>query len=371
MIRLTRPELGGALDCIRSVLESGFLVQGRNVERLESSVAEYVGRTNGIALNSGTSAIQCVLMALGFGTGDEIVVPDFTFPATANAVVACGAVPVLADIDPATFNLTRETVEAKITARTRAVMPVDLFGLAAPLEEISEVCRRRGLVLIEDAACALGASRAAARCGSFGAASVISFHPRKVITTAEGGMVLTDDAGPAAKVRLLRNHGMDRREGKPEFVMPGFNMRMNEIQACLGLAQMQRIDEMIEARRRIACRYAEELGSIQEIVLPTEPAGNRHTYQSYVVTVDSALDRDLLIAELKGAGIETAMGTYAVHAQPYYRDRFGYRTGEIAASYRAYRQSLSLPIYASMDDETPGLVAEGLKSCISRVRAGK
>jgi len=365
MIRLTRPDLGGSAEAIGEVLREGFLVQGANVRRFESEVAGYVGRKHAVAVNSGTSAIQCALLAAGVAPGDEVIVPDFTFPATANAVVACGATPVLADIDLATFNVGPDEVGARLTGKTRAVMPVDLFGLAADLDALAGIAARRNLLLIEDSACALGSTLGARMCGAFGEASVISFHPRKVVTTGEGGMVLTDRDDLAERVRLLRNHGIASSGGAVEFVEAGYNLRLTEIQACLGLAQLARVEDLIARRRRAAGIYGQLLRDVEGIKPPSEPEGRRHTYQAYVVLVDPAIDRDRLIAAMREAGVETAIGTYAVHHQPFYARRFGYRPGSLPASSHAFKHSLALPMYPSLDEPTVREVVARLKDCLA------
>ena len=371
MIRLTRPEIEGAIEAVKSVLQDGFLVQGKRVLQFETMVASYVGRGHAVAVSSGTSAIQCALTALGIGEGDEVILPDFTFPATANAVVACGAVPVLADIDLATFNLDVEEVRAKLSPKTRAVMPVDLFGLAADMAAIGSVASRGRLTVIEDSACALGSAAGGRRCGSFGEASVISFHPRKIVTTGEGGMVLTDNEAWANQVRRLRNHGIDTTRGITEFVLAGYNLRMNEIEACLGIAQMEQIADLVEKRRRVARIYDRLLAEVDEIASPVEPSGYFHTYQSYVVLVDSKIDRDRLIAAMKADGVETAIGTYAIHLQPFYRDRYGHKPGSFPQSSHAFKHSLALPIYPSMGEETVAQVAASLKKCLRQAAAGR
>jgi dTDP-4-amino-4,6-dideoxygalactose transaminase len=371
MIRLTKPEVGDALGAIKAVLDSGMLVQGKVVEEFEASVARYVNRKHGIALNSGTSAIYCSLVALGVGKGDEVLVPDFTFPATANAVISAGATPVLVDIDPETFNIDLGALEGALTPKARAVMPVDLFGLPADLEAISDLCRRHGLLMIEDSACALGASYKERRCGSYGEASVISFHPRKIVTTGEGGMVLTDRDDIADLLRQLRNHGMEDVGGHTEFVAAGHNLRMNEIEACMGMEQMRRIEELIRQRRRVAKLYRELLHDSDDLVLPVEPEGMFHTYQSYVVMIDEDIDRDRVMMLMRKRGVETTIGTYAIHAQLFYRNRFGMEAASRPSSYRAFRHSLSLPIYASMDPETVQLVVRTLKDCVAALATGK
>ncbi len=367
MIRLTRPDVTGAIDGLRSVLESGLLVQGESVEQFESLVAEFTGRRHAVAVSSGTSAIHCALLALGIGPGDEVIVADFTFPATANAVVLAGAAPVLADIEPATFNLDPGAVESLVTEKTRAVMPVDLFGLAADLDAIDALCRARGLMLIEDSACALGSEYKGSKCGSFGIASVFSFHPRKLVTTGEGGMVLTDDGEVAKKCRRLRNHGMERTAAGVDFVLAGHNMRMNELEASIGIGQMKSLEERIEKRRRAAALYGELLSGARGITVPVEPEGRRHSYQAYVVMLDEGIDRSALMKSMLDEGIETAIGTYAVHAQTCYRELLGLGPGSLKNSYRAYNQSLALPIYASMEESAVREVADALIDCASRM----
>jgi len=367
MIRLTSPDLSGSIDDLRTILESGFLIQGKTVERFESLVADYVGRKHAVAVSSGTSAIQCALKAVGITGGDEVVVPDFTFPATANAVVCTGATPVLADIDPATFNLDSGPVEARLSPRTRAIMPVDLFGLAADLDAIDTLCRSRGLMLVEDSACALGSELGARRCGSFGVASVFSFHPRKLVTTGEGGMILTDDDEIARKCRLLRNHGMERSAAGIDFVLAGWNMRMNELEACIGIRQIKSLDARITKRRRIASLYNQLLSDLAGVTCPVEPENRRHSYQAYVVMLDDRIDRAALMRDLLKRGVETAIGTFAVHAQAFYAGLLGLRPGSLPHSYRAYNQSLALPIYASMEEKAVHTVAETLSRCVSDV----
>ncbi|MFC1799636.1 DegT/DnrJ/EryC1/StrS family aminotransferase [Candidatus Eisenbacteria bacterium] len=368
MIRLTSPDVAGSIDDIKTVLESGFLVQGKNVERFESLVAGYVGRKYAVAVSSGTSAIHCALLAAGVSEGDEVIVPDFTFPATANAVVNAGAVPVLADIDPATFNLDPGTVEARLSARTRAVMPVDLFGLAADLDAIGALCKDRGIMLLEDSACALGSEFGGRKCGSFGAASAFSFHPRKLVTTGEGGMVLTDDDEIARKCRLLRNHGMERSARGVDFVLAGSNMRMNELEACIGIGQMESLDGRIEKRREVASLYKEILSGLDGVRCPVEPESHRHSYQAYVIMLEPRIDRDALIDGMLSEGVETGIGTYAVHAQAFYGKRLGLEPGSLPNSYRAYNQSLALPIYASMEEKAVHTVAAALSKCVSTIK---
>jgi perosamine synthetase len=364
MIRLSKPEIKGAIESLQGVLEDGYFVQGKRVGAFENMIAEYVGRSHAVAVSSGTSAIQCALEGLGIGTGDEVIVPDFTFPACANAVVACGAKPVLTDIDLDTFNVSVDSIRKNLGHDTRAVMPVDLFGLPADLEAIAGICAERDIILAEDSACALGAALNGRKCGSFGAVSMLSFHPRKVVTTGEGGMILTDDDALADSLRMLRNHGMSVVHGRVEFSRSGYNMRMNELEASIGIPQMRALDVLVEKRRHLAALYAELLAPLEEVKTPAEPDGTYHTYQSYVILLDEKVDRDGVIASMKQRDVETTIGTYSVHAQPFYVNAYGHEPGSISNSYYAFRQSLSLPIYPSLGEGEVEQVAKCLKESI-------
>ena len=371
MIRLTKPEVSGALEDLGKLLDEGFLVQGERVREFEAELAGYVGRRYGLAVSSGTAAIQCALMGLGIGEGDEVAIPDFTFPATANAVVLSGARPVLVDIDRTTFNMDPVALESLPGEKLRAVMPVHLFGLAADLGAIEGFCKRRGLMLVEDSACALGASYGGRRCGSFGEASALSFHPRKVVTTGEGGMVLADSEAASERVRELRNHGIRSSGGQAEFVAAGFNFRMTEMAAVLGLIQMKHIDGMIEKRRHVAASYDELFKDIADVAGPVEPEDCFHTYQSYVIMLGDGVDRDLVIRLLRRRGVESTIGTYSVHVQPYYRKLLGHKAGYFPHSLKAMKQSLALPMYPSMTAEEIGQVADALKGSIAEAATGK
>jgi perosamine synthetase len=370
MIRLTKPEVAGALESLGKLLEEGFLVQGERVREFEASVAGYVGRKFGLAVNSGTAAIQCALMGLGIGEGDEVALPDFTFPATANAVVLSGARPVLVDVDPATFNMDASALDDLPSGALRAVMPVDLFGLPADLGAIQHICRRRNLMLVEDSACALGAVFGGRKCGSFGDASALSFHPRKVVTTGEGGMVLADAEDISKRVGELRNHGIRSSGGKAEFVAAGYNFRMTEMEAVMGLVQMQHVDRLIERRRLVAALYDDHFSDAPEIVTPVEPEGCFHTYQSYVVMLADGVDRDLVIQVLRKHGVESTIGTYSLHVQPYYRELLGHAPGDFPNSFQAMKRSLALPMYPSMTEEETVQVAEALKASIKEASTG-
>jgi perosamine synthetase len=363
-LRLIVPELGAdELAEVKHVLDSGFLTQGPTVEAFEAGIAQVTGATHAIATTSATTALHVTLAALGVGPGDEVIVSDFTFPATSNVVLQQGATPVLVDIDLATFNTTADRVAAAVTPRTRAFIPVHAFGLAAPMSELMGVAHDAGIAVVEDAACALGATRDGTYAGRFGTAGCFSFHPRKAITTGEGGMVVTDDATLASSVRSLRTHGGRRVAGRYTFEDVGFNYRLSDVQAAIGLAQLRRLTQIIEGRRRIAALYDARLASVVGVTTPLADPG--HVYQSYVVLLDEAIDRDGVIAAMAADGIETTLGTYAVHAQPAIERRLGYSAGDLPNSWRAFRSSLTLPLYGRMTEGDVERVASSLSAAIS------
>lgn len=345
MIRLVIPEIGDEeIQAVTDVLRSGYLVQGKHVECFERQVAAYVGVKHAIAVSSGTAALHLALAALEIGVGDEVIVPDFTFPATANVVALLGATPVLVDVDPATFNATADQILPAITSRTRAIMPVHLFGQPADMVPILELAAAHDLAVVEDAACALGAVYQGRPCGAMGNLGCFSFHPRKVITTGEGGMVVTDDDSLAARLRLLRNHGMAAYPDGTRFVVPGLNYRMTDFQGALGVAQMQRLEEIVNRRILLADLYQRALATAPRLRRPYTIDGVRHIWQSYVVTLDETIDRTAVMTRLRSQGIETTIGTYAVSAQPAYAAS----DWHVPHSLRAYRHSLCLPLHSQM-----------------------
>lgn len=353
---------------VRRVLESGQLSQGPKVAEFEAAVAEYVGVRHAFATSSCTTALHLSLAALGIGAGDDVLVPDFTFPATANVVVQLGAVPVLVDIDLQTYNVDPGDLERRATARTRAAMPVHLFGLSADMDPVLAFAGRRDWPVVEDAACALGTTYNGRPCGAMGAVGCLSFHARKVITTGEGGMVLTDSDDLAETLSLLRNHGGARHDGRFVFDDAGFNYRLSDVQAALGLAQMRRLPWILARRRELAAAMTERLSGTPGVSVPLEPRWGGHVYQSFVVLLDDDVNRDAVISAMRELGVETTLGTYALHAQPFFRRRYGYTPGDLVNSHAAYRRSLALPLYPQMAEEDVDAVCAALRSVLARRR---
>ena len=366
LIRLSKPYTDRAeQEAIADVLASGYLSQGKNVSKFESMLAEYVGTKYAFATSSCTTALHLSLVVLGIGPGDEVIVPDFTFPATANVVIQQQAVPILVDIDLDTFTINIEDFSAKITPKTKAVIPVHLFGLSADMSPVLRLAKKHGFAVVEDAACALGAHYKGKKCGALGDMACFSFHPRKSITTGEGGMITTDDDQLAGEIELLRAHGASRTDGRFTFQKAGFNYRLSEIQGAIGIRQMDKLDWILERRRKLADYLSKQLGPFKNLTRPIEPRYARHTFQSYVVLLDQNLNRDKIIKDMAQQGIETTIGTYALHSQPFFSQKYHYQESDIPYSQRAYEGSLTLPLYPTMSENEMAKIIDALYEVIN------
>lgn len=369
MIPIIRPDIAfdEVRDDIRAILDSGMLTRGVYVQRLEAMVAEYVGVRYAYATTSATTALHLSLAAMHIGPGDEVLVSDFTFPASGNVIVQAGATPVLVDCLPGRFDLDPADAERKITPRTRAIMPIDPFGQPADMPAVTTLAERHGLRVIEDAACALGAAWQGRRCGAWPGVGCFSFHPRKVVTTGEGGMIVTNDATLGERIEMLRNHGGRRSAVGFVFEENGFNYRLSEIPAALGVAQLRRIGDIIADRRRTALRYRDLLGRL-DLAIPLSAPADSCSFQSFVVLLNDDIDRDGVIARLAEQGIETTLGTYAMHAHPAFA-RFGYKPGDLPHSLRAERQSLTLPLLPRMGQAPIEKIVNALAQALSKASA--
>ncbi|WP_193606687.1 DegT/DnrJ/EryC1/StrS family aminotransferase [Nocardioides lijunqiniae] len=368
-MRLNVPLIDGdELAEITAVLASGMLTQGVRARELEDAVRAVVGTPYAAAVSSATTGLHLALVGLGVGPGDEVVMPAFSFPATANVVVQQGAVPVFVDIEPDTFNLDPRLLEAAITERTAAVMPVHAFGLCADMDPINEIAARHDLPVIEDAACALGGTYRGRDAGSLATAGVFSFHPRKIVTSAEGGMITTASADLAERINVLRTHGAIRGELFMEFVDAGFNYRLSDVHAAIGVAQMRKLDHILSERRRLAAALSERLGSVVGVTPPSAPEHISHAYQSYVVRLADDVDRDGVIRSMRTHEIETTLGTYGMHLQPYFVSRFGESGARFPEATRAHHQTLTLPLYPGMAEEDLELIRAGLTASVAENR---
>jgi len=349
-VRLAWPEVGDAeLAEIREVLESGQLTMGPKTVEFEQLLAPRAGTSEAIAVSSGTAALHVAVLALGIGPGDEVLVPAYTFPATGNVVALAGATPVLVDVDPETMNIDPEDAARKVTPRTKAVLAVHLFGRPARIEELPD-----GLPVIEDAAGALGASRGGRACGSLGALACFSFHPRKIVTTGEGGAISTDDPELAESARSLRHHGWSPSHEYADLPKPAFNYRISEIEAALGIPQLRRFDELYAAYDRVASGYTERLRDL--VTTPSTDPGDRHGWQAYVVQVD---ERDRVMAGLREAGVQCQIGTYALHRLGAYRDQ-----GSFPGADAAFERALALPLHTRLTEAELDRVADELDKLV-------
>lgn len=371
MIRLARPDLKATdLDRVREVLASGMLVQGAEVRAFEQAVADHVGVAYAVAVSNCTCALQLALQCLGVGRGDIVVVGAYSWPASGNVVALLEATPVFVDIDPVTFNIDAAKLSATLlklqhdpatAGRVKAVMPIHIFGLMADLAAISAVCRDHGVAMVEDAACALGATLNGRQAGAWGELACFSFHPRKAITTGEGGMVVTNDPVLAKRLRILRNHGLDPDAAAADFVAPGYNMRLTEFQAALGAAQLSRLDALLGGRRAQAAVY-DRLFAGSPVTCPVVADGYTHAFQSYVVLlpVSAARSRAAVIAALHADGIETTIGTYLMPSTTYFRSTGGHQAGDFPVGEDVYGRALALPLHTALTAADQERVADRL-----------
>jgi perosamine synthetase len=359
------------LACRESLI-SGWVTQGPEVSAFEQAFAERHRVAQALATTSGTTALHLILAALGIGPGDEVVVPSFTWVATANAVLYCGATPIVADVDPATYNIDLNDLERRISARTRAVIAVHLFGLCADMDAIRAVVPE-GVSIIEDAACAAGASYRGTPAGALGDAAAFSFHPRKSVTTGEGGMVTTQHAALAETVAMLRNHGAsasaeERQRGPRPYLMPdfnllGFNYRMTDVQAAIGRVQLGKLDRLIAERRQWAEYYRDRLQRLAWLRMPPFPTDGDHAWQAFVTMVDpqnAPMSRNAIMEKLQANGIATRPGTHAVHMLGLYRNRFGYAPDDFPGARSCHDHTMAIPLHNRMTREDYDFVVEAL-----------
>jgi dTDP-4-amino-4,6-dideoxygalactose transaminase len=362
----------------RDPLLSGWMTQGPKVAAFERAFAERHDVKHALATTSCTTALHLALAALDIGPGDEVIVPSFTWIATANAVLYCGATPVLCDVDRRTNVIDPRSMRAKLTARTKAVIPVHLFGLCADMDAVRAALPHH-VKIVEDAACAAGASYCGLSAGALGDVACFSFHPRKSITTGEGGMVTTNDAEIARRVDVMRNHGASiseeqRHRGPQPYLLAsfdelGFNYRMTDIQAAIGLVQLEKLDAFIAERDRWARFYREALSDLEWLVHPVAPNKCRHAWQAYVIYVDrqsAPLPRNELMARLHERGVATRPGTHAVHMAGYYRERFGYAADDLPGARDCERNTMAIPLHNRMTDEDYAYVVDCIKDIARR-----
>jgi dTDP-4-amino-4,6-dideoxygalactose transaminase len=367
---------------IQRPLEDGWVVQGPRVDEFEEQFAGYIGAEHAAATTSCTTAMHLAVATLGLQPGDEVIVPAFTWVSTANVVEYMGATPRFCDVELSTFNVDPTKIEELITDRTVGILPVHLFGLCARMEPILAVAKEHGLWVVEDAACGFGAWQDGRHAGTFGQFGAFSFHPRKSITTGEGGMLVTSDEDRDVTVRALRDHGADRtdfsRHHEPrgfllsDFNQLGYNYRMTDLQGALGCAQMERADWILDQRRRRAAIYDRELARFPWLATPQVPADDVHGYQSYVCLFrpDQATladldrvyeERNVVMERMAHRGVATRQGTHAAALTGYYSRKYGISRDQVPNAAIAERLSLALPLFPDMTDEDQELVIDELE----------
>ncbi len=363
-------------DCeeraVLAVLRSGWVSQGTKVAEFEQVFADYVGARHAIATTSCTTALHMSLAALGVGSGDEVIVPSLSFIATANVVVHCGATPVFVDIDPRTCNIDPLRIPSAITDKTKAVIPVHQMGLPADIDAIQDIADRHGLHIIEDAACAIGSAYKGKRIGGHGNLACFSFHPRKIITMGEGGMVTTDDAELTAKLRRMRHHGMSvsdlERHGSKKVVIEeyleiGYNYRMTDIQAAVGIEQLRKLPFILERRKHIADLYSAGLHGIPVLRAQFNPDYAQHNFQSYSIEIapDARYSRDQMLQMLLDQDISCRRGVMAIHTEQCYKN---YPAYSLPVTEKISSQSLLLPIHPLLPDADVHRIIDAIRNML-------
>lgn len=362
-IFLARPNVGEQeLELVRQVLDSKHLVEGPMTREFERTVADYVGVRHGIACTSATTGLELALRVLGIRQGDEVIVPDFTHPATALVVLTVGAEPVLVDVNLDTCNVDAEKIEGAITSRTKAAIPVSLFGRPLDIDPINELRDKHGIHIIEDAACSLGSEIDGRKVGSLTDITIFSFHPRKIFATGDGGLITTDNDEWAEKINSIKRFGAATIEGKTQFVRWGTNYRLSDILGAVALGQVRRIKEIIDDRTEKARVYDELLENVNGIRIPHIEPNVKHNYQTYVVYIKKEGLRDAIIEKMKKREIEVQMGTYALHLQPFFKNTK--RIGSLSNSLKLYENLLALPLNHELTYEDQKRVVEELENCL-------
>lgn len=376
-IEISLPAVGEEeWQALRAPLDSGWLTQGGQVSQFESEFATKHQVRHAHATTSCTTALHLMLVAAGIGPGDEVIVPSFTWVSTANAVVYCGATPVLVDVDPVTYNISVEDTIRHVTKRTKAVIAVHLFGLCADMDSLREALPEH-VMLFEDAACAAGASLNGVSAGALGDAAAFSFHPRKSITTGEGGMLTTNNAELAETAAKMRNHGAEISEEQrhsgpqpyllPEFNLLGYNYRMTDLQGAIGVVQLRKLDSFIAERQRAADLYRQQIGHLEVLQMPARPTYGVHAWQAFVIRVQGAKGpdkRNSIMSLLDGLGVSTRPGTHAIHSLGFYRDKLKMVDKDLPGAALCRDTTVAIPLHNRMSEGDYARVIDAIHSVV-------
>ncbi|MBA7642629.1 GDP-perosamine synthase [subsurface metagenome] len=369
-IYLSRPDITEKeIEAVCAVLRSPSLSLGPQLAEFEQAFAKYIGTKRAVGVNSGTSGLFLCMLALGIGPGDEVITTPFTFIASATSIMMAGARPVFVDIDPVSLNIDPAKIEAAITAKTKAVLPVEVFGNPAGLDKVCEIAQKRNLSVIEDSCEALGSALDGKKVGTFGTMSVFGFYPNKQITTGEGGMILTDDDGLADMCVSLRNQGRGKGSGWLGHDRLGYNFRLSDINCALGIVQLSRIDQIKAKRRQVAKWYQEMLSSDDRLIVPAEPDDCDISWFVFVVRLADGFaleQRDRILQAMKSRNIQVGNYFPPVHLQPFMVERFGYKQGDFPATEAVSRRTIALPFHNNLTKDETAIVCKTLKEVLDK-----
>ncbi len=369
-IPLAKPVIGDReLELVGQVLRSGQLSLGSMLTRFERDWAERAGVAHAVACSSGTAGLHACFHALGLGPGDEVVVPSFSFVASANAILFTGATPVFVEVDPQTFNMDPAAVEAAITPRTKAIEIVDIFGYPAALPDLVDIAHRHGLAIVEDACQAIGGDYDGRPYGTFGHPTVLAFYANKQMTTAEGGIVLTDDDDLARMLRSLVNQGRSDDGAWLVHARLGFNYRMSDVHAAIGVAQLERLDDMLADRARVAASYQWRIAEIDGVT-PMYEGPQRRSWFVYAPRLDADLDRNAVIGALDAQGVQAKPYLPCIHLQPFYQEVHGYRPGHLPVTEAISASTIALPFFPEMTEAQVDRVCAAVATAIAEQRSG-
>ena len=350
------------------VLKSEWITQGPKVEEFERAMAKYCGAKYAVAVSSGTAALHAAYAAVGIKPGDEVITTPLTFAATANCLIHCGGKPVFVDIEEDTLNINPKEIEKKITKRTKAIASVDFAGHPCDYDEILKIAKKHKLSVIEDAAHALGSTYKGKKIGSFADITILSFHPVKVITTGEGGMILTNRKDFYEKLKILRHHGIIKKPAKGswyyEIENPGLNLRLTDFQCALGISQLKKINKFLKRRREIVAKYNKSFKNIKEIIIPKEKNYVKSAWHIYPIQVQG-IDRREIFEQLQKQGIGVQVHYLPLHLQPFFQKKFGYKAGDFPKAEKYYQRAITLPLFPKMTNGEVNRVISTVKKVIN------